>query len=202
MVCCWWCKHDVGNAEIKIPTGEIYKRRKNLYDGITVESPLPIPPPEDPTCYNVEGYFCSFECGKAYILQYKPTNFANLLHVFCHMRRMTLKEDGINPKDIIPLKKAPTWKALKEFGGSLTIEEFRDSDKEWILIPKNYMFEPVNIQVKKREITERPTTWKENKQLISEATKSNDQLKIKRTKPRTNVSGFGNIITSLGGKKI
>ena len=117
------------------------------------------------------------------------------------MRRVTMKENGI---DVPPpvLKSAPPWKTLKQFGGSLTIEEFRDSNKEWVINPQNYISNPINVHQANRTITIPKQTWDENKKIIKETPSTTNQLKIKRSKPKASVPGFGDIGSTLGIKVV
>jgi hypothetical protein len=75
------------------------------------------------------GNFCSFNCIKSYNLDlndsliYKRESLMNLLYFLTYSTY----------KEIIP---APSWMALEEYGGTLTIEEFR---KNSIVNTKEYM---------------------------------------------------------------
>jgi hypothetical protein len=77
------------------------------------------------------GHFCSFNCMKKYNLElndhliWKRNSLINLFYYKIHK----------NYKEIIP---APHWIILKEYGGCLTIEEFRNNfiinSKEYIIL--------------------------------------------------------------------
>jgi hypothetical protein len=90
---------------------------KNLkMDNITVENK---------NYYLTDGIFCSFNCCIAYIQSFE--NKKNPLYRFSENLLMKMYNE-INPEDenmeIIP---APDWRMLTDFGGSLSIEEFRES---------------------------------------------------------------------------
>jgi len=75
------------------------------------------------------GNFCSFNCMKSYNLDmndssvYKRESLMNFLYYMTYS----------NYKDITP---APSWMALEEYGGTLTIEEFR---KNSVVNSKEYL---------------------------------------------------------------
>ena len=200
MTLCWWCSHDIGNSTVKAPTNFVRARRENVKDTL--------PPFMNPSVnhtpivqYDVEGFFCSFECARSHILSEKRHNYESAIQTLCHMRRVTMKEQGIETR-CAALKSAPTWKTLKQFGGTLTIEEFRDSDKEWVINPHNYISNPINVIQSNRKITEPKQTWDQNKKIIKETQSTTNQLKIKRSKPKTNVPGFSDIGSTLGIKVV
>ena len=216
MVYCWWCRHDVGNSIIHVPTGVIKHSR---YKEVTSSRYAQLHPTEQkkvdfvvdyvktPTfdktkdTLGVEGHFCSFECGRAYLISEHSHNYEGKLHIFSSMRRQALKANGTEYKDIPLFKSAPSWKSLQEFGGSLSIDEFRSDKEEWVVQPKNYIHNPV-VTVKKHIPISKNTSWSDKKKLITEVSKSTEQLKIKRSKPRTIVSGFSDIGSKLGIKVV
>lgn len=74
--------------------------------------------------YFVDGIFCSFNCCRAYIKDNKHNNLYEhsdnlLIKLYKDMNNQSVKNIKINP--------APHWRLLKEYGGHLSIEEFRDN---------------------------------------------------------------------------
>lgn len=199
MNCCWWCKHDIGNARIGVPTLREYKPRLKT-DSFTLNSTRPLPIEKELKKYIYEGQFCTFECARAYLIDRHDYQYEAKIQMLSYKRREIMKEKGIAYKDIPRFKSAPSWKTLKEFGGKLTYEEFRSTEDEWIMHPDNVIINPVNITKKNRTITQ-DVTWKEKQDLIHNSVKTTEQLKIKRSNPRKNVSGFGDITSKLGIKK-
>ena len=199
MVLCWWCCHNVGKSTVKAPTNFVRARCTpddnipSFMNSSTVERPC--------IKYDVEGFFCSFECARAHLIHEKRHNYESAVQTLCHMRRMTMKEQGVTVPPTL-LKSAPSWKTLKQFGGTLTIEEFRDSDKEWVINPHNYISDPINVHQANRKIVEPKQTWDQNKQIISGTQSTTNQLKIKRSKPKASIPGFGDISSTLGIKVI
>jgi MYM-type Zinc finger with FCS sequence motif len=96
-VCCWWCCHPFPGPSLHYP----YK-----YDAKTKK-------------FTTTGHFCSWECVKAYAIdQNIPRSgefqaYIALMHKHANNNKYTITN------------KAPKRYALKMFGGSLTIEEFR-----------------------------------------------------------------------------
>lgn len=119
---CWWCRNPFKNSPIGCPL--VYHSHKaGGIDKERFEEKLKAAgiPADKNDFFETEGYFCSSPCCKAYILsqkndvKYKDSSaLLSLLISILYKRR-----------DIIPA--APSWKLLKEYGGHLTIQEFRSS---------------------------------------------------------------------------
>jgi hypothetical protein len=93
---CWWCCHPFEGVSLHAP----YKyddRRRHFY---------------------TTGHFCSWECTKAYILNEGGPRSGERQMLLALMRQHAMKK-------YTSTKAAPKRTALKVFGGSLTIEEFR-----------------------------------------------------------------------------
>lgn len=108
------------------------------------------------------GHFCTWECMKAYAID---RNFTG------QCEYITLMRKRIEGK-ISQTKKAPSKYTLEMFGGTLSIEEFRnlDSSKVSIKIPgEAYQIQTVNVQ--------------------QNTTIGNDGLKLKREKPLERAKG-------------
>lgn len=75
--------------------------------------------------YETDGVFCSFNCCMAFIQS--PEAKHNPLYRYSEMlllRMWSLFNDSSEPVQILP---APHWRTLREFGGHLSIEQFRES---------------------------------------------------------------------------
>lgn len=79
--------------------------------------------------YETDGIFCSFNCCMAYILSVEI--HTNPLYRFSENLLMKMYNDFYdnNDRDSTPLEiiPAPHWRLLKEYGGTLTIGEFRET---------------------------------------------------------------------------
>ena len=82
--------------------------------------------------YLTDGIFCSFNCCKSFILDSHHNNFyehSNFLLV--KMYNEIISTNNKNNLNLIKEKKdinpAPNWKLLVEYGGNLTINQFRDT---------------------------------------------------------------------------
>ena len=72
--------------------------------------------------YLTDGIFCSFNCCKSYIKDNKNNSMYSLSEM------LLLKiYNQIYPDNIPFIEEAPHWRKLMDYGGNLTIEEFRDS---------------------------------------------------------------------------
>jgi hypothetical protein len=138
---CWWDHHQFENRPIGCPLRCIYptkpKEKVNLKSvGPQASRPqekdeTPITVVSEPSpgpTYETEGYFCSFPCCKAYIISRKAEiKYKESLSLLT-MMFMSFYDgsDGSETKiESIPV--APTWKILKEYGGHLTIQEYKSS---------------------------------------------------------------------------
>jgi uncharacterized protein YbaR (Trm112 family) len=68
--------------------------------------------------YETDGVFCSYQCCLAYIVDNKQNPMYSL-------SRTLLLNMWTKIQKNIPLTSAPPWRMLREYGGSLSIEEFR-----------------------------------------------------------------------------
>lgn len=100
---CWWDRHSFQNRPIGCPL-RYYKK-------------------EDKEIYETEGIFCSFSCCKSYIIDRNSNvKYKDSLSILSSLF-MILSQD----KSHYILPSAPSWKLLKEYGGHLSIQEYRAS---------------------------------------------------------------------------
>lgn len=116
----------IPNKAIKTYNSEISKEKYTINENVTKNKSLAIA--EDPKItvekrdyYYTDGIFCSFNCCMAYIQDNKTNSFYKL------SESLLLKiYNDINGDDE-EIIQAPHWRTLIEFGGHLTIEQFRES---------------------------------------------------------------------------
>jgi|GEM_PF-5987706 len=140
---CWWCRssfktHPIG-CPIKYhkPTTDIDKERLSLnlkYFNLQLD--------KDEDFFETEGLFCSFSCVKAYILdelsKSQSGKYKNSLTLLSLLHEKMCGSIHI-------IKKAPTWKVLKDYGGHLTPDQYRENFnsfnyQESVNIRRPYMF--------------------------------------------------------------
>jgi hypothetical protein len=81
---------------------------------------------------------------------------------------------------VAPIKAAPSFHALKVFGGDLTIEEFRSFGTRDACVPKQIE----EVSEKNTVIKHTPTFSQTNKLFqISDSSGTNEPLRLKRPKP-------------------
>lgn len=120
------------------------------------------------------GTFCSYNCALAYNNDLNDDNVwkrTSLLNLFYNK---TYNEK----KDIIP---SPHWKTLKEFGGILSLEDFRNE----LVISKSdftYLHPPLVSYQSEIERTKRNSYYRSSKNKKAEFNLSNE-LVLKRSKP-------------------
>lgn len=71
--------------------------------------------------YITDGIFCSFNCCLAFILD----NHNNPIYTDSEQLLNNLYIEFFGMKDIQPILPAPSWRILKDYGGNLSIDEFR-----------------------------------------------------------------------------
>ena len=94
---CWWCCHDFDSTPLSMPFK--HDERRNIFSTF--------------------GNFCSWSCIKSYAIEkYGLTKGGLICGNVVMMRKKMYNQIG-------PVKPAPNRFRLKEFGGDMTIEEFR-----------------------------------------------------------------------------
>lgn len=140
---CFWCRNPIPEnvmaigCPIKyIPTqavktyySEISKDKYTIKENITTKRKQKISTNSDKKLdiiekdyYLTDGIFCSFNCCMAYI----EDNKHNSMYDMSEMLLLKMYHD-IYPKKVQCIDEAPHWRKLKQCGGDLTIEQFRDS---------------------------------------------------------------------------
>lgn len=121
---CWWCCHKFNNPPLALP----YK-----YDNLT-------------ETFYVTGIFCSFPCMKAYNIYDTKCSINTLRGTY--ISKMYMKMGGK-----FPLIAAPPRCCLKMFGGSMTINEFRDTKKQstYILYESTLVYNTPHVEEYKKE---------------------------------------------------
>lgn len=97
-ISCYWCRHKFSS----IPLGCPIKKEKERYI--------------------VDGIYCSFNCVLAHI-----SSTSNYLYEDSHRLLCNLYKDIFNIELSNKFKPAGDWRLLSEYGGTKTIEEFRDN---------------------------------------------------------------------------
>lgn len=143
---CWWCRNKFSNQPIGIPI--MYYPDTNAFElgassnGVLIQKYFEkeniILNEND--FFDVEGIFCSFPCCKAYIKEHQ----FNSKYKYSQSN-LTLLYAKLYEELDLDIPCAPSWKILEDYGGTLTIEQFRDSvDKKYYNLTTNikrpYMF--------------------------------------------------------------
>lgn len=153
--------------------------------------PLPMPFRFDDKMdlFYVTGTFCSWGCVKAYnmdsssYMRHVNSTIITLFH-----RRCTGATESVKP--------APPRLALKAFGGTMTLEEFRGCERNMMILPpKMIMHRPVVEEIPAR-LRERPTPQQlQDSVSFKDATTKNDMLRLRRPKPLTS---HNQLVRTLG----
>jgi hypothetical protein len=122
---CFWCKNPFHNLPIGCPISHKLATRTTSYTSkinsndysITEETHTK---PED-TIYTTDGAFCSFNCCMSYI----DDNRTDTTYKYSKSLLMSMYNHMFKTKTTL-ISPAPHWKTLREYGGHLSIEEFRD----------------------------------------------------------------------------
>ena len=156
---CWWCCHPFKGPPCALP--EYYKKEK----------------------FYVNGCFCSFNCTASY-------NFSkNDDDIWERYSLLNLMYKKLYNHKFVKINLAPPREILKIFGGYLTIEEFRENtlknDKTYIVIRPPLISIIPKIE---ENLSNNNKITKNNYPLVNESilNKTNNSLKLKRSKPITN----------------
>jgi hypothetical protein len=120
--------------------------------------------------YHVSGCFCSFNCALAYNLYYLRDS--KIYHRKSLVYKLYRELYGLGPDDTVDLREAPPREILEDFGGTMTIESFRES---FVTINKEYVIyvppiKPINIII-------------EEKNIETDGKNNDDGYILKRSKP-------------------
>jgi len=162
---CWWCVHSLPQLPcIHLPTRYDDKRDR----------------------FETKGNFCSWQCAKAWALDQNSARSGEIQMILMMMRRRAIGRYE-------PLWPAPKREALKIFGGTMTIEEFRSYgglvEPPIIHWPNEKRHVPIvggaTAVTETVGGAEAPAPTKDRTRLkaIQNSTSSSDTLKLKRTKP-------------------
>lgn len=121
----------IPNKAIKTYISEISKEKYTIRENITEKKAVELVEKnddritiEDQDYYQTDGIFCSFNCCIAYIQA--SENKHNPLYRYSESLLLKMY-NSINPENTSEISPAPHWKLLTEFGGHLSIEQFRQS---------------------------------------------------------------------------
>lgn len=151
---CWWCCHEFEHIPIGLP------------DNFKEEM------------YHTYGYFCSFNCAKAYNLGHTDNKSEEKNCLLLALKKKLTTDDTF-------IKPANPQQSLKMFGGHQTIDEFR---KDFQIIDKNSILIYPPLKPLKLYIEE------EYKHRIVRFRDRENDYKVKRTKPLLNRA---NSLTSM-----
>lgn len=161
---CWWCVHPLPQLPcMHLPTK--YDDRRDRFE--------------------TKGNFCSWQCAKAWALDMNSARSGEIQMILMMMRRRAIGRYE-------PLWPAPKREALKIFGGTMTIEEFRSYgglvEPPIIHWPDEKRHVPIIggatavTETVDAPVTA-PTKDKTRLKAIQNSTSSSDTLKLKRMKP-------------------
>lgn len=133
---CYWCRHPINTCTLGCPIDYKSSKAKRTYmsqitkdfysirEDIGTFTKRPDNPEftfEDKDYYISYGSFCSFNCIKSFIKENKKkVLFANSQQL---INQLYLEFTNSNFSEVVP---APHWCTLREYGGNMTIEQFRD----------------------------------------------------------------------------
>jgi hypothetical protein len=138
---CFWCRNSIPQSvspigcpvrytpsqAVKTYYSEISKDKYTIKENITIKRQKLLEESKNLSViknnfYLTDGIFCSFNCCMAYI----EDNKNNSMYDISEMLLLKMYHD-IYPTKVQSIDKAPHWRKLKQCGGDLNIEKFRDS---------------------------------------------------------------------------
>lgn len=84
--------------------------------------------------YETDGCFCSFNCCLSFIYD----NIHNSMYSNSKYLLMKMYSEIFETDKLLKFHPAPSWRLLREYGGFMTINEFRDSLTNYIYIDQNH----------------------------------------------------------------
>lgn len=137
---CFWCRHPFNTIPIGCPVNfvpsqatkqyysniskDIYTIKENITtkrkDMIKNNGEFKI---SENNYYETDGIFCSFNCCKAYI----NDNTHNTFYNNSKMLLMKMYKEIVKDDNTIYINPAPDWRILKEYGGHIGINTFRNN---------------------------------------------------------------------------
>ena len=154
---CWWCVHPLPQFPcFHQPTK--YDEKRNRFTTV--------------------GNFCSWECMKAHALD---ANTARSGEIQSFIALMRMKSYG----KYMPLHAAPKRLALKIFGGTMTIDEFRSyygKTPPPVYFPDQVQLQQ-NVGCEYVPVASGPTNSSSKLKAIENADTKGDTLKLRRNKP-------------------
>jgi len=114
---CWWCRNTFSTNPIGCPLK--YNPHKEENTKIDEKFKKAGIKTSTNDFFETEGLFCSFPCCKAFIIDQKSC--VKYKESLALLSLLLIKLYG----KIVEIPTAPSWKIIKEYGGHLTIEEYR-----------------------------------------------------------------------------
>jgi hypothetical protein len=161
---CWWCRHDFDTLPIGRPLryvpdqmqthyqSELTKERFMVQQYVPFDLDGKVADPIGSTThkllggyYETDGVYCSFNCCMAAINELPDAPAASVSRDL--LMRMFFETHG-QAEEITP---SPHWRLLEDFGGFMSIDQFRKSLDNYRFIDKHYTMRYVP-----REITQKP----------------------------------------------
>ena len=161
---CWWCVHAL-------------PQRPCIH--------LPVKYDDKRDVFTTKGNFCSWQCAKSYAIDMNVSNSGEIQSILAMMRRRAYGK-------YVSLFPAPKRQALKVFGGTLTIEEFRTYGGPIEPPPVHYpdtrqLIQSVGWAGGSKTPTDPVVFTTANSRgklaAIDSSTSQGDTLKLRRTKP-------------------
>jgi hypothetical protein len=147
---CFWCRHGIDTKPLGCPIRYVSRSAKKVYNSeisketytikenvtenkvkvlndnkeslTSANSKIDILPNN---YYSTYGIFCSFNCIMAFILENKHNRLFDLSTIL--LSKMYNEIMNTKCSKLTVIKPAPHWTLLVEYGGTLTIKEFRNS---------------------------------------------------------------------------
>lgn len=135
---CFWCRHPFSTVPIGCPISYIPRKLSRKYVSVMNQNNYEINEDtllekleggvenvtltSDEPYYQTDGIFCSFNCCTAFI----NDNKTKQLYFNSYMLLVKMYNDMFK-KPITKIMSAPDWRLLKQYGGHLSISEFRSS---------------------------------------------------------------------------
>lgn len=132
---CWWCRNPFPSSPLGVPVkfhshSEQMAKYQRTCDLIGVRKD---PPPFFEDFFTTVGIFCSFPCANAFIIDNpmdhklrESQTLLRMLYRMYHTHPKYGKMDATTARErAMRIPVAPNWRLLGQYGGHLSIEDFR-----------------------------------------------------------------------------
>jgi hypothetical protein len=142
---CWWCRHDISQA-LYCPIKIMNDKKTSTYYSHSKKTSYMIRETdrEGPVKFVVDGAYCSYNCCIAFI------NDSDRNPMYKDSMTLLHKYHYIQTGKVMNVEPAPHWRMLKDYGGNMDIETFRNNAMTSQIESHGLMVIPMGLLIEKK----------------------------------------------------